>query len=179
MWLALSRSIDGAANDVQAAINSAHSLLPTGLPSNPTYRKVNPADAPIMILSLTSETMTRAQLYDAASSVLAQKLSQVKGIGQVTIGGSSLPAVRVEINPNIMSAYGIGFEDIRTAISTSNTIRPKGVFESGDKSWQVVANDTANKAKDYMPIIVSFHNGSAVRLKLCFGGNPMPILSKP
>ncbi len=161
----LSRSIDGAANDVQAAINSAHSLLPTGLPSNPTYRKVNPADAPIMILSLTSETMTRAQLYDAASSVLAQKLSQVKGIGQVTIGGSSLPAVRVEINPNIMSAYGIGFEDIRTAISTSNTIRPKGVFESGDKSWQVVANDTANKAKDYMPIIVSFHNGSAVRLK--------------
>jgi multidrug efflux pump len=160
----LSRNIDGAANDVQAAINAAHALLPTGLPSNPSYRKVNPADAPIMILSLTSETMTRAQLYDAASTILAQKLAQVKGIGQVTVGGSSLPAVRVEINPTMMSARGIGFEDVRTAIAASNTIRPKGIIDSGERSWQVVANDTANKAKDYIPIIVGYHNGSPIRI---------------
>ena len=160
----LSRNIDGAANDVQAAINAAHALLPTGLPSNPTYRKVNPADAPIMILSLTSETMTRAQLYDAASTILAQKLSQVGGVGQVTVGGSSLPAVRVEINPTMMSARGIGFEDVRTAIAASNTIRPKGVIESGQRAWQVVANDTANKARDYLPIIVGYHNGAPIRI---------------
>ena len=160
----LSRNIDGAANDVQAAINAAHALLPTGLPSNPSYRKVNPADAPIMILSLTSETMTRAQLYDAASTILAQKLAQVKGVGQVTVGGSSLPAVRVEINPTMMAARGIGFEDVRTAIAASNTIRPKGVIDSGERSWQVVANDTANKAKDYIPIIVGYHNGSPIRI---------------
>ena len=160
----LSRNIDGAANDVQAAINAAHALLPTGLPSNPTYRKVNPADAPIMILSLTSETMTRAQLYDAASTILAQKLSQVGGVGQVTVGGSSLPAVRVEINPTMMSARGIGFEDVRTAIAASNTIRPKGAIESGQRAWQVVANDTANKARDYLPIIVGYHNGAPIRI---------------
>jgi multidrug efflux pump len=161
----LNRNIDGAANDVQAAINAAHSLLPTGLPSNPTYRKVNPADAPIMILSLTSETMPRALLYDAASTILAQKLAQAKGIGQVTVGGSSLPAVRVEINPNLMSGLGIGFEDVRTAIAASNTVRPKGVIESGDRAWQVIANDTSKKAKDYMPIIVGYKNNSPVRIQ--------------
>jgi multidrug efflux pump len=161
----LSRNIDGAANDVQAAINAAHSLLPTGLPSNPTYRKVNPADAPIMILSLTSETMPRAQLYDAASTILAQKLAQAKGVGQVTVGGSSLPAVRIEINPNLMSGLGIGFEDVRTAIAASNTVRPKGVIESGDRAWQVVANDTSKSAKDYMPIIVGYKNNAAIRIQ--------------
>jgi len=161
----LNRNIDGAANDVQAAINAAHSLLPTGLPSNPTYRKVNPADAPIMILSLTSETMPRAQLYDAASTILAQKLAQSKGIGQVTVGGSSLPAVRVEINPTLMSALGVGFEDVRTAIAASNTVRPKGVVESGDRAWQVVANDTAKTAQDYMPVIVGYHNNAPIRIQ--------------
>src|SRR5471032_2068861 len=116
----LGRDINGAARDVQAAINAARNLLPSGMPSNPTYRKVNPADAPIMIIALTSATMTQGQLYDAASTVLAQKLSQVSGIGQVTVGGSSLPAVRVELNPSALNKYGIGLEDVRTAIGATN-----------------------------------------------------------
>ena len=118
-----------------------------------------------MILSLTSETMPRAQLYDAASTILAQKLAQSKGIGQVTVGGSSLPAVRVEINPTLMSALGIGFEDVRTAIAASNTVRPKGVIESGDRAWQVVANDTSKTAQDYMPVIVGYHNNAPIRIQ--------------
>jgi len=160
----LSRNIDGAANDVQAAINAARSLLPTGLPSNPTYRKVNPADAPIMIVSLTSETMPRAQLYDAAATILAQKIAQSKGVGQVSVGGSSLPAVRVEINPTVMSALGIGFEDVRSAIAASNTVRPKGQIESGERAWQITANDTSSTAQDYIPVIIGYHNGSPVRI---------------
>ncbi|HTP61483.1 MAG TPA: efflux RND transporter permease subunit, partial [Burkholderiales bacterium] len=111
----LNRDIDGAARDVQAAINASRTLLPTGLPSNPTYRKVNPADAPIMIVALTSDTMTQGQMYDAASTILAQKLSQLRGVGQVTVGGSSLPAVRVELNPNALYKYGVGLEAVRTA----------------------------------------------------------------
>src|SRR6187397_2643656 len=121
----LDRDIDGAARDVQAAINAARTLLPTGLPSNPTYRKVNPADAPIMILALTSETMTQGQMYDAAATVLAQKLSQVSGVGQVTVGGSSLPAVRVELSPPALQKYGISFEDVRAALAAANANRPK------------------------------------------------------
>jgi len=160
----LSRDIDGAARDVQAAINGARSLLPSGLPSNPTYRKVNPADAPIMILVMTSDTMTRGQLYDAASTILAQKLSQVKGVGQVSVGGSSLPAVRAELNPALLNRYGISAEQVRLAIFASNANRPKGSVESGDKSWQIYANDQAKKAIDYIPLIVSYKNGSAVRL---------------
>ena len=112
----LNRNIDGAARDVQAAMNAARNLLPTGLPNNPIYRKVNPADAPIMILSLTSESMSRGQMYDAASTILAQKISQLKGIGLVTVGGSSLPAVRVSLNPSVLNKYGIGVEDVRAAI---------------------------------------------------------------
>jgi multidrug efflux pump len=123
---------------VQAAINAAHALLPTGLPINPTYRKVNPADAPILILSLTSETMSRAELYDVASTVMAQKLAQIKGIGQVTIGGSSLPGVRVELDPKLMTQNNIGFADVSAAISAANTNRPKGIFESGERSWQIL-----------------------------------------
>ncbi|MBS0337760.1 MAG: multidrug efflux RND transporter permease subunit [Proteobacteria bacterium] len=160
----LSRDIDGAANDVQAAINAARTLLPTGLPSNPTYRKVNPADAPIMILSMTSESMTQGQMYDAASTILAQKLSQLKGIGQVTVGGSSLPAVRVELNPATLYKYGIGLEDVRTAITATNANRPKGVVEDGQRYWQILANDQAKKAAEYMPVVVAFRNGAAVRL---------------
>jgi multidrug efflux pump len=160
----LDRNIDGAARDVQAAINAAASLLPRGLPSNPTYRKVNPADAPIMILALTSDTLTQGQMYDAASTVLAQKLSQVQGIGQVTVGGSALPAVRVELNPTTLNKYGIGFEDVRAALAATNANRPKGAVEDGDKHWQLYANDQANKAAEYLPIIVAYRNGAAVRL---------------
>ncbi len=160
----LSRDIDGAANDVQAAINAARTLLPSGLPSNPTYRKVNPADAPIMILSMTSESLTQGQMYDAASTILAQKLSQLKGIGQVTVGGSSLPAVRVELNPATLYKYGIGLEDVRTAIVATNANRPKGAVEDDARYWQILANDQAKKAADYMPVVVAYRNGSAVRL---------------
>ena len=119
----LNRNIDGAARDVQAAINAARTLLPSGLPSNPTYRKVNPADSPIMILALTSDTMTQGQLYDAASTILSQKISQIQGIGQVTVGGSSLPAVRVELNPDALNKYGIGLEQARTVIAATNANR--------------------------------------------------------
>ena len=161
----LDRDINGAARDVQAAINAALPMLPTGLLSNPTYRKVNPADAPIMILSLTSPTLTQAQMYDAASTILAQKLSQVEGIGQVTVGGSSLPAVRVEVNPLALSKYGIGFENVKTAITTTNANRPKGTLENGQTSWLIQANDQASKAQNYAPLIISYKNGNPVRLK--------------
>ena len=160
----LDRNIDGAARDVQAAINAAHTLMPTGLPSNPTYRKVNPADAPIMILSLTSESMSRPQMYDAASTILAQKISQVAGIGQVSVGGSSLPAVRVELNPGALSRAGIGVENVRAAIVASNADRPKGALEEGDRRWQILANDQARNAAEYLPLIVAWNNGAAVRL---------------
>ena len=160
----LDRNIDGAARDVQAAINAARALLPTGLPNNPTYRKVNPADAPIMILSLTSETMTRGQLYDAASSILAQKLSQIEGIGQVSVGGSSLPAVRVELLPSALHKYGIGTEDVRNAIVAANANRPKGMVEDGARHWQIYANDQAREAAEYLPLIVAYRNGAAVHL---------------
>ncbi|HVY05254.1 MAG TPA: multidrug efflux RND transporter permease subunit [Burkholderiales bacterium] len=160
----LTRNIDGAARDVQAAINAARTLLPTGLPSNPTYRKVNPADAPILILSLTSQTMTRGQLYDAASSILAQKLSQVDGIGQVVVGGSSLPAVRVELIPSALHKYGIGTEDVRTALATANANRPKGMVEDDARHWQIYANDQAREASEYLPLIIAYRNGAAVHL---------------
>jgi multidrug efflux pump len=161
----LSRNIDGAARDVQAAINASRTLLPSNLPSNPTYRKSNPADAPILILSLTSESHTSAQMYDAASTILAQKISQIYGIGQVSVGGSSLPSVRVELNPMAMSQLGIGIAQAQTAVTNTNANRPKGVIESEDKHWQVIANDQAMRANDYMPVIVSYKSGAAVRLQ--------------
>jgi multidrug efflux pump len=160
----LDREIDGAARDVQAAINAARGSLPSGLPNNPTYRKVNPADAPIMLLALTSETMTRGQMYDAASTILAQKLSQVRGIGQVTVGGGSLPAVRVELNPGALHKYGIGTEEVRNAIAAANANRPKGAVEDGDRHWQIAANDQAMTAAEYMPLIVAYRNGAAVQM---------------
>ena len=160
----LSRDIDGAARDVQAAINAARGTLPTSLPDNPTYRKVNPADAPIMILGLTSDTYTQGQMYDAASTIIAQKLSQVSGIGQVTVGGGALPAVRVELDPEAVSKYGIAFSDVRAAINATNVNRPKGALDSSDLHWQIYANDQASRAADYAPIIVSYRNGAAVRL---------------
>ena len=160
----LSRDIDGAARDVQAALNAARALLPTGLPSNPTYHKVNPADAPIMILGLTSKALTRGQMYDAASTILAQKLLQVNGIGDVTVGGSSLPAVRVELNLPAMNGYSINPEAVRVALATTNANRPKGALESGARRWQILANDQAMTAGEYIPLIVGYHNGAAVRL---------------
>ncbi len=160
----LSRNIDGAARDVQAALNAARSLLPTGLPSNPTYRKVNPADAPVMILSLTSESMNRGQMYDAASTILAQKISQLGGVGQVTVGGSSLPAVRVELSPPALNKYGIGVETVRNAINAANANRPKGAIEDNERHWQILANDQAKKAAEYIPVIIAYRNGAAVRL---------------
>ena len=160
----LNRDIDGAARDVQAAINAANPLLPVNMPSRPSYRKVNPADSPIMILALTSETMTRGQLYDAASTILAQKISQIQGIGQVTVGGSSLPAVRIELNPVALAKYGIGFEDVRTAIAATNANRPKGALEDDTRHWLIYANDQAKTASDYLPLIVSYRNGAPVHL---------------
>ncbi len=160
----LTRSIDGAASDVQAAINAARTLLPSGLPGNPTYKKVNPADAPIMILTLTSATMQRAELYDVASTILSQKLAQIKGVGQVTVAGSSLPAVRVDVDPNIMTRNQIGFADVAAAIAASNVNRPKGVIESSEKSWQILVNDQAKRADDYRTLIVTYRNRGPVRL---------------
>ncbi len=160
----LDRDIDGAARDVQAAINAARADLPTSLRSNPTYRKVNPADAPIMILALTSKTLTRGQMYDAASNVLEQRLSQIDGIGQVIIGGSALPAVRVELNPQALFKYGIGLEDVRAALASANANSPKGSIEDGARHYQIYTNDQANKASDYRPLIIAYRNGAPVRL---------------
>ena len=160
----LNRDINGAARDVQAAINAARADLPTSLRSNPTYRKVNPADAPILILTLTSDTLTRGDLYDAASTVLAQKLSQVEGIGEVVVGGGSLPAVRVDLIPQAIYKYGIGLEDVRAALSGANAHSPKGGIDVGDQRYQIYANDQANKADDYKSLIVAYRNGAAVHL---------------
>jgi multidrug efflux pump len=160
----LNRDINGAARDVQAAINAARADLPTSLRSNPTYRKVNPADAPILILTLTSDTMTKGDLYDAGSTVLAQKLSQVEGIGEVVVGGSSLPAVRVDLIPQAIYKYGIGLEDVRAALASANAHSPKGGIDVGDQRYQIYANDQANKADDYKSLIVAYRNGAAVHL---------------
>src|SRR5271154_1529555 len=160
----LNRDINGAARDVQAAINAARADLPTSLRSNPTYRKVNPADAPILILTLTSDTATRGDLYDAASTVLAQKLSQVEGIGEVVVGGSSLPAVRVDLIPQAIYKYGIGLEDVRAALASANAHSPKGGIDVGDQRYQIYANDQANKADDYKSLVVAYRNGAAVHL---------------
>jgi len=160
----LDRDINGAARDVQAAINAARSLLPTGMPSNPTYRKVNPADAPIMIIALTSDSMTRGQMYDAADTILGQKLAQVSGVGNVIVGGGSQPAVRVAVNPLQLNHYGIGMETVRAAITTTNANRPKGFIEDETHHWQIQANDQAKLAKDYLPLIVSYKKGNPVRI---------------
>ncbi len=160
----LNRDINGAARDVQAAINAARADLPTSLRSNPTYRKVNPADAPILILALTSDTLTRGDLYDAGSSVLAQKLSQVDGIGEVVVGGSSLPAVRAELVPQALYKYGVGLEDVRAALSSANAHSPKGGIDVGDQRYQIYANDQANTADAYKGLIVAYRNGAPVRL---------------
>ena len=160
----LSRNIDAAARDVQAAINAARGQLPANLPNNPTYRKVNPADAPILILALTSKTYDSARMYDAASSVLQQKLSQLKGVGQVLVGGSALPAVRVEVNPTVLQHYGLGLEDVRNVLGAANVNRPKGEISDGRVSRPLATTDQLFKAKEYGPLIVAYRNGAAVRL---------------
>jgi multidrug efflux pump len=160
----LNRDIDGAARDVQAAIVAARADLPANLKSNPTYRKVNPADAPILILAMTSKTLTQGQMYDAASNVFQQQLSQITGIGQVTIGGSALPAVRVELNPQALYKYGIGLEDVRAALASANANSPKGTIDDGNQRYQLYTNDQSTKADDYKPLIVAYRNGAAVRL---------------
>ena len=160
----LNRDINGAARDVQAAINAARADLPSSLRSNPTYRKVNPADAPILILALTSDTLSRGDLYDSASTVLAQKLSQVDGIGEVTVGGSSLPAVRVEINPRSLAKYGIGLEDVRAALSAANAHSPKGAIDVGNNRYQIYSNDQATVAAQYGSLVIAYRNEAAVRL---------------
>ncbi len=160
----LNRNIDGAARDVQAAINAARSYLPSALPANPYYRKVNPADAPVLVLALTSDTLSQGQMYDSASTILQQKLSQMDGIGQVQVGGSSLPAVRVELNPAALNKYGIGLEDVRKRLSSANANRAKGHLTDGDKTWEISANDQLKKADEYRDLVVAYRNGAAVRL---------------
>ncbi|WP_293771814.1 multidrug efflux RND transporter permease subunit MdtC [uncultured Pantoea sp.] len=158
------RDINGAARDVQAAINAAQSLLPTGMPSRPTWRKVNPSDAPIMIMTLTSDTYNPGQLYDYASTQLAQKLSQIEGVGDVTVGGSSLPAVRVALNPQALFNQGVSLDDVRTAISSANQRRPQGALDDTQRRWQLRTNDALQTAREYQPLIVHYKNGAAVRL---------------
>jgi len=160
----LSRNIDAAARDVEAAINAARGYLPTTLQSNPTYRKVNPADSPIMILALTSDKLPPSKLYDAASTVLMQRISQIKGVGQVSAGGSSAPAVRIDVNPTQINSYGLQLEDVRTAISSQTANEAKGYISDGLRTWLLNANDQLMKASDYAPIIIHYRNGGAVRL---------------
>ena len=161
----LDRDIDGAARDVEAGINAARADLPTALRSNPTYHKINPADAPILILALTSKTLTAGQVYDAAETILSQKLSQVSGVGQVQVTGSSLPAVRVELNPNALFKYGIGLEDVRAALAAANANTPKGSIDVGGRRYQIYTNDQASKAAEYQNLVIAYRNGAAVRLQ--------------
>lgn len=158
------RDINGAARDVQGAINAAQSLLPSGMPSRPTYRKINPSDAPIMILSLTSETYSPGQLYDFASTQLAQKLAQIEGVGDVTIGGSSLPAVRVDLNPQALFNQGVSLDAVRESIASANQRRPQGAIEEKLHRWQLKTNDELQSAAEYRSLVVHYSNGSAVRL---------------
>ncbi|WP_249673189.1 efflux RND transporter permease subunit [Pseudomonas abieticivorans] len=160
----MDRDINGAAREVQAAINASRSLLPSGMRSMPTYKKVNPSQAPIMVLSLTSDVLQKGQLYDLASTILSQSLSQVSGVGEVQIGGSSLPAVRVELEPQLLNQYGVSLEDVRSTIANANSRRPKGFVEDAGSNWQVQANDQLEKAKDYRPLIIRYQDGSVLRL---------------
>ena len=162
----MNRNIDAAARDVQAAINAARSQLPSYLPQNPSYRKANPAEAPILILTLTSDVIPKPQMYDMADSILAQRIAQIQGVGQTFVGGSAQPAVRVELNPMQLSNNGVGLEAVRTALSGANANRPKGGFDDAQHRWQIDDNDQIFKASDYAPIIVGYNKttGAAVRV---------------
>ena len=161
---ALDRDINAAARDVQAALNAARSQLPSGMPGNPSYRKVNPSQAPIMALALSSSNLAPGDLYDLASTILAQKLSQVNGVGEVTVGGSSLPAIRVQLNPHALAHYGIALDEVRRAIGETNSLRPRGMLEQGDRRWQVEISGQLRKAEEYLPIVIRYRDGAPVRL---------------
>jgi multidrug efflux pump len=161
----LSRDINGAARDVQAAIQAARADLPTTLRNNPTYREYNPADAPIMVLALTSDTLTRTQLYDSADSVIQQQLSQVAGVGQITLGGSALPSVRVELQPDQLNSYGIGLEDVRAAISAANADSAKGHIDQAGQRFEILSNDQINKAAPYRDLVIAYRNNAPVLLR--------------
>jgi multidrug efflux pump len=160
----LNRNIDGAARDVEAAINAARTYLPTNLPSNPTYRKVNPADAPIMILGLTSDKFGPAKMYDEASTVIQQKLSQIQGVGQVNVGGGALPSVRVDVNPTQLANNGLSMANVQSVLSLQNADLPKGQFTDGNVTADILANDQISHAAEYKPLVIGYHNGAAVRL---------------
>ena len=160
----LGRDIDGAAREVQAAINATRNLLPSGMTSMPTYKKINPSQAPVMVLSLTSDVLQKGQLYDLASTILSQSLSQVSGVGEVQIGGSSLPAVRIELEPQLLNQYGVALDDVRQAVSNANQRRPMGFVEDSERNWQVRANDQLATAKDYEPLVIRYQDGSVLRL---------------
>ncbi|HTO20564.1 MAG TPA: efflux RND transporter permease subunit [Pseudomonas sp.] len=160
----LDRDINAAAREVQAAINEARPLLPSGMRSMPTYNKINPAQAPIMVLSLTSPVLGQGELYDIASSIVGQKLSQVPGVGEVQVGGSSLPAVRIELQPRLLDQYGVALDEVRQAIADANRQRPKGAVSDEQRHWQIQANDQLRKAADYIPLIIRYQDGAAIRL---------------
>ena len=160
----LSRNINAAARDVQAAINAARGQLPANLPNTPFYRKSNPADSPVVILALTSDIVGRARMYDMASSILQQKLSQVPGVGRVVVSGGSLPAVRVDVNPTVLHSYGLSLEDVRAVLSGANANRPKGEIADSGRAWTLNTTDQLLQAKDYQPVILSYKQGAAVRL---------------
>ncbi|HEY3837760.1 MAG TPA: efflux RND transporter permease subunit, partial [Bryobacteraceae bacterium] len=160
----LNRDIDGAARDVQAAINAARSNLPANLPNNPTWRKSNPSDSPVMILTLTSDTASKATMYDVGSSILAQRVSQVIGVGQVQVGGSSLPSVRIELNPDAVNKYGIGIDQVAATLQAANANRPKGEISGTRNAWQLNTTDQLFKAKEYKPLVVAYRNGAPIRI---------------
>ena len=160
----LNRDINGAARDVQAAINAARSYLPANLPSNPTYRKVNPADSPILILALTSDVYAKGKLYDAASTIIQQRLSQIEGVGQVSVGGSSLPSVRVELNPTQLNSYGLGLQDVAAMLRSQNANLAKGQIKEGDHLEDISTNDQLLQASAYQNLVVGYHNGAAIKL---------------
>ncbi|HEU5337603.1 MAG TPA: multidrug efflux RND transporter permease subunit, partial [Terriglobales bacterium] len=165
LQFALDRNIDAAARDVQAAINAARGQLPANMPQNPSFWKANPADAPILILTLTSDTIPSPRIYDAADSILAQKLSQVQGVGQVFIWGGARPAVRVDVNPTVLNKLGVGIDQVRNVLASANANRPKGELSNGEASWMVADTDQLFRAAQYRPLIVAYHNGGAVRLE--------------
>ena len=160
----LSRNIDGAARDVEAAINAARTYLPTNLPQNPTYRKVNPADSPIMVLSLTSDKYEVPKLYDEASTILEQKLSQIQGVGQVFVGGGATPAVRVEVDPTKLESSGLTLASVRSVLSLQNTLQPRGQLSNSQATYDIITNDQISQAEDYKPLVIGYHNGNAIRL---------------
>jgi multidrug efflux pump subunit AcrB len=162
MQFDLSRNIDASARDVQAAINAARGQLPTNLPQTPSWRKINPADSPILMFGLTSETMPPGKVYDVAASILQQKLAQMKGVGQVSVGGGALPGVRVEVNPTLLNTFGLGLEDIRTMLGNANANRPKGDFHDINRVWSISSTDQLRLAAQYSPLIVTYKNGAPV-----------------